>query len=148
MNKLNKIYCNYMKKKYPDWEDNEYNRGAVKFVWGVKSVDSASCMHASFYTYNCIAIYYDRKTKKYILDIAPSPNFLDDYCYDVKYLTKLLDYFTVFMTMNNYDTDYHFDNFGLEPEIFAEADSIMELYTMFRIFVEGYSAVYGGKEDA
>lgn len=137
----------FMKKKYPDWEDNEYNRGVLKFVWGIRSDVHKTDTEASFYTYNNIAIYFDRKAKKYILDVSPSPYHSENW-FDVKYLVELLEHFTVFMNSNQYNTNNRFDDFQLEPEVLTEADSVSQLYTMFRIFVEGYKAVYGGDSDA
>lgn len=143
----------FMKKKYPDWEDNEYNNGALKFIWGKRVLGRDN---ASFQTYNDIAIYYNRKTKKYILDPRFKTPYVNIYYgYGInyfketsRYLVETLEEFTAFMNDNGYDTNEPYSNFAYAPEILTEADSIEELYTMFRIFVEGYKAVYGGDSDA
>ena len=51
------------------------------------------------------------------------------------------------MEENNYDINKPYILSYKQPKIDMVADSIPELYTNFRIFVEGYNTVYGGKED-
>ena len=137
----------FMKKKYPDWEDNEYNNGALKFIWGVKSADCLSSDSANFYTMNDIQIIYDRKSKIYTLSVESIYQF-DSHQDEAEYFSKLLDYFTDFMKENNYDMDDPYYIFAWAPAIVTASSKISELYTMFRIFVEGYKAVYGGDSDA
>ena len=61
MNVHAKIFDRKMKKKYPDYEDNEYNYGYTKFIWGVKSWDDITSKDANLYTMNDLAIVYNRK---------------------------------------------------------------------------------------
>ena len=141
-----KIYCARMKRKYPDWEDNEYNCGDLKFIWGVKSYDDLSSAMPNFYTMNDIDIIYSRKSGLYSLGVETI------YAFDggqkqgeVKYLDGLLNEFTKFMVENNYKVDEPYMLLMAQPCTNCFAESIPELYTHFRIFVEGYRVIYGGK---
>lgn len=44
------------KKKYPDYIDDEYNCGNLKFIWGIKSYDDMSSSDANMWTMNDIDI--------------------------------------------------------------------------------------------
>jgi hypothetical protein len=46
---------------------------------------------------------------------------------------------------NNFDINKPFKFQWEQPKITLEAKTIPELYTQFRIFVEGYNIIYGGK---
>lgn len=135
-------HSRYMKHKYSDWEDNEYNCGEIKFIWGIKSYDCLVSGPANIYTMNDIDITYDRKTGLYELGVETVYMFDEDKIGEVKYLDGLLKAFTDFMTANRYSIDEPY-TFFMSPSINCEAESIPELYTQFRIFVEGYKAVYG-----
>lgn len=126
---------------YPDFEDNEYNCGSLKHIWGVTSWDDLSGKDACIYTMNDIDITYDRKTKKYMLGIETAYMFKDKSA-ECNYLRGLLDAFTKFMDDNNYLKNKEFFLFFNNPILQTTADSIEELYTNFRIFVEGYCKVY------
>lgn len=126
-------------------EDNERNNCELKFIWGIKSSDGFKC-DANLYTTNDIDICYDRKTKLYMLGIETAYTFKNKYD-EVQYLQELLDYFTEFMEHNNYNTNEPYDFWMCEPVILIESDSISELYTHFKIFVEGYKALYGNKME-
>ena len=63
------IYCktynikNYLqvrkyKRLYPDYVDDEYNCGSLKFIWGIKSWDDLTGKDASLFTMNDIDIIY------------------------------------------------------------------------------------------
>ena len=54
------------KKQYPDWEDNEYNCGPLKYIWGVQSDGQDA---TNFYQLTDLDIYYNRDTHKYMLGI-------------------------------------------------------------------------------
>ncbi len=143
-----KIYCAYMKSKYPDWEDNDYNCGDLKFIWGIKSGDDLSSVPANFYTMNDIDITYSRKTGLYSLGIETAYMFENSKQGEAEYLNDLLQKFTQFMLDNNYDIDEPHMLWMSMPVINDFAESISDLYTQFRIFVEGYKVVYGGEDDA
>lgn len=137
-----KIQDSIMKHKYPDWEDNEYNFDNLKFIWGIKSWDDLSSCDANLYTMNDIEILYDRDTKEYALDIETIYQFKDGKDGEVKYLDGLLNAFTKYMEENNLDMDEPFGFWNCQPNNFWRAKSIPELYTSFRLFVEGYKSLY------
>lgn len=129
------------KKKYPDYIDNEYNMGSLKFIWGVISGDNlSSAKTANIYTMNDIDIIYDRDTKLYSLGVETA------YCFENKnqecrYFRQLLNAFTKYMTDNNFkDCKYNF--FCSDCDINSDTETIEELYTKFKIFVEGYCKVF------
>jgi hypothetical protein len=126
------------KKTYPDWADDEYNCGPLKFIWGVMSDDNLCATVPSFYTMNDLDICYNRDTKKYLLGLETIYRF-DDAGYEIAYLEELLLAFTKYvkeqkLKVRNAD-------FGLYPfstgELFI-ADSIEQLYFNFKLFVHGY----------
>lgn len=131
-------------RKYPDYKADEYNCGELKFVWGVKSWDDLSEGNACMWTMNDIEIGYDRKTKEYSLSIETVYQFKDDNNGEVKYLDELLSAFTKYMEENNYCMDMPFDFWNCQSVDLWRAKSIPELYTSFRLFVEGYKSLYGG----
>lgn len=128
-------------KLYPDYVDDEYNCGALKFIWGVKPYDD---FKANLYTMNDIDIVYDRDIKRYYLGIETSymfdKNRKENEC---KYLKHLLKMFTKFMDDNGYSKDYDICLFMNDISINMSAESIEELYANFRIYVEGYCNFYG-----
>lgn len=138
----NKIYATYMKCRFPNWEDNEYNCGNLKFVWGIKSYYDLSPTPCNFYTMNDIEITYSRKSKLYSLGIETSYMFDNGKSGEAEYLDGLLQQFTEFMRENNYKTDEPYSLWMEMPGINMFAESISELYTNFKLFVEGYKALY------
>ena len=139
-NRANKKYL----KKYPDYKVDEYNDGALKLIWGIKSYDDLSGADVNLYTMNDIDITYDRDNKTYSLGVETA------YCFNNKqdeceYLVQLLSAFTKFMNENNYNTEHPYFFFMHNPETIMKAESIEELYTNYRIFVEGYCSVYNYK---
>ena len=142
-----KSYCAKMKRKYPDWEDDEYNCGSLKFIWAVKSWDDLTGKDANINTMNDIEINYDRDTDEYVLSIETIYTFQNGQIGEAEYLDKLLSDFTKFMIQNDYNVDEPYDFYSANIIDTWRADSIPELYTQFRVFVEGYKAIYGGKKD-
>jgi hypothetical protein len=137
------LYVRKYKNLYPDWEDNEYNCGDAKHIWGVKSWDDLSGKDCNFYTMNDIDITYDRKTKQYSLGIETAYMFQDNIKKgECKYMRQLLDAFTKFMNDNGYSKEDNCRLFMSNPSIRTSAESIEELYTNFRIFVEGFCRLY------
>lgn len=131
-----------MKYKYPDWEDNEYNCENLKFIWGIKSWDDLCDCGANFHTMNDIEIAYDRDTKEYALGIETVYQFKDGKDDEAKYLDALLNAFTKYMKKNKLNMDEPFDFWNCQSNNFWRAKSIPELYTSFRLFVEGYKLLY------
>lgn len=129
---------------YSDYEDNEYNIGQLKHIWGIKSWDdlSGKDSSANLYTMNKIDITYDRKSKLYMLGIETA------YMFEKKedesiYLIELLNAFTKYMDDNKYSKEFDRFLFMSSPSINTSAESIEELYINFKIFVDGYCSVYG-----
>lgn len=128
---------------YNDYtEDDEYNCGTLKHIWGIKSYDDLSKSNACLYTMNDIDITYDRKSKLYMLRIETAYLF-DDKKHECEYLRRLLSEFTTFMNEKEYSKETKFALSFNTPSIYTSAESIEELYTNFRIFVEGFCAIYG-----
>ena len=140
-------HARYMKHKYIDWEDNEYNCGDIKFIWGIKSYDCLVSGPANIYTMNDIDITYSRKTGLYSLGLETAYLFEEGKVGEVKYLDNLLNEFTKFMNENGYNTNEPYTFFLCSPIVERFAKTIPELYTQFRIFVEGYRAVYGSEVE-
>lgn len=132
------------KKLYPNYEENQYNCGSIKHIWGITSWDDLSGKNASLYSMNDIDITFDRDTKEYMLGIETAyifnGNVKEGEC---KYLRQLLDAFTKYMDDNNFSKDNCIGLFFNSPSISTRAESIEELYSNFRIFVEGYCKVCG-----
>ena len=130
------------KKLYPDYEDNDYNMGSLKYIWGVKSWDDLTGKESNLYTMNDIDITYDRETKEYMLGIETAYIFKNKES-ECKYLRQLLDAFTKFMDDKNYSKDYNVNLFMINPANRNNAESIEELYINFKVFVEGFCKIYG-----
>ena len=140
--KCYRIYDYFMICKYPDFCYDDYNAGVIQFIWGVKSVDDlTNCRETNLHTMNDIDITYNRKTKTYSLGIETAYLF-ENKKEEVDYLNSLLDLFTKFMIQHNYNQNEGYDLWMTNPNITLCAESIPELYTQFKIFVEGYKAVY------
>ena len=118
----------------------------LEFIWGIKSADDISGTEAGLYTLNDIDISYDKESKNYVLGIETAYVF-ENKREECKYLNRLLEYFTAFMEGKGYDKNYLFDFWMGEPTSKTVAKSIPELYTSFRLFVAGYNALYGKKEE-
>ena len=147
--KLYRIYYNIQyslevkkyKRIYPDYIDDEYNNGSLKFIWGITSWDDLTGKDASLFTMNDIDIIYDRDTKLYNLSIETiymfEGNKDEEEC---KYLRHLLDKFSKYM--DNSKLSKNCKTYLAMYDCFS-AKSIEELYFKFRVFVEGYCKVCG-----
>jgi hypothetical protein len=136
---------NKIRKQCDECVGDEYHTGGFDFIWGVTSWDNLVGSTANFYTMNDIEICYNRESEMYSLDIETAYHFRDKAA-EISYLEDLLKYFTEFMHQNDYDTDEEYVLDFSQLNI-TEANSIPELYTNFRLFVEGYKALYGGNRD-
>jgi hypothetical protein len=134
-----------MRCKYPDWEDDVYNWGSLKFIWGVKSYDDLTSADACLYTMNDIDICYDRDKNEYMLGVETAYCFKDS-ADAIKYLERLLEKFTEFMVSHNYPTNQLYMLWMSRPIICDTAKSIPELYTNFKFFVKGYKAMCGDEK--
>ena len=127
----------YIKEMDKEYGDYTLETDDFKFIWGIKSYDDLSCADACLYTMNDIDIIYDKKKKEYILGIETAYLFktYDDEC---KYLCDCLKAFTKYMDDNGLNKNEPFRLFMSNPCTSMIANSIEELYTNFKIFVNGY----------
>lgn len=125
-------------------EINEYDDGDNKFIWGVKSTDDLSMTPACLYTMNDIDIVYSREKKRYVLGIETAYWFVDKLG-EVKYLSSLLEAFTRYMNGHGLSTNDTYKFWMSQPSKLFEGETIPELYTNFRIFVEGYKTLYANE---
>lgn len=123
-----------------------YRIDNTQFIWGIKSADDFTSIEPNLHTMNDLEITYDYNTKLYFLSIESVYRFKDGKTGEVTYLNYLLKEFTKYMQENNLDINTPYD-FWVGGQILLRGETIPELYTQFRIFVEGYNAVYGGKEN-
>ena len=130
------------KRNYPDFkEETEYDNGEYKFIWGVKSLDNLCQAPACLHTMNDIDIIYSREKKRYILSVETAYWFETQEGV-IEYLQSLLKHFTKFMDEQGYDKNAEYRFWMSQPSLLLEEESIPELYTNFKIFVEGYTKVY------
>lgn len=130
-------YCQTMDKKYGDYalENDDF-----KFIWGIKSWDDLSGSDCNMETMNDIDITYNKKTKKYILGIETAYMF-DSKEGECQYLKDCLNAFTKYMNTNDIRIEEPFMLFMSNPCTHMSAKTIEELYTYFRIFVEGFCKI-------
>lgn len=130
-------YYKEMDSKYGDCalEDDD-----MKFIWGVKSWDDLTGHDANMMTMNDIDIIYDKNSKQYLLGIETAYCF-KNYESECEYLKECLNAFTKYMNDNNLDTNKHFELFMANVSTEIKADNIEELYTNFKIFVNGYCSL-------
>lgn len=123
----------------------------INFIWGVKSLFDVSGkdVPASFDTDNDLVLYYNSKLKLYFLDIdlENSSKVVDDSTQHIAFLERLFDEFTKYMDENNLDKNQPFDLTALTASMFLQAESIEVLYTHFRLFIEGYEALYKNAKE-
>ena len=127
-------YIEDMDKKYGN---SSLENDDIKFIWGVTSFDDLSGKDACFYTMNDIDITYDKKKKEYMLGIETAYCF-ETHVAECEYLQDCLKAFTKYMDDNRLDKNKPFRLFFYNPCTSMVADSIEELYTNFKIFVDGF----------
>lgn len=128
-------------KKYPDYVNDEYNCGSLKFIWGVKSYGDMSTSEPNMYTMNDIDICYNRDTNQYLLDIE-TVYWFEDINAECEYYLKLLHMFTEYMIQNGLSTEPDYCSWCANLDMTFSADSIEELYTRFQIVVIGFCKVH------
>lgn len=116
---------------------NNYEDESMKFIWGIKSWDDLSSASACLYTMNDIDIVYDKKREVYMLGVETAYLF-ESYADECEYLRKCLDAFTKYMDDNRLEKNRPYILFMSNPCTSMEAETIEELYTNFKIFVDGY----------
>lgn len=127
-------YAEKMDKKYGNYalETDDY-----EFIWGVKSWDDLSGADACMFTMNDIDITYDKQKKTYMLGIETAYMF-DSYKDECNYLKDCLNAFTKYMDDNGLNKNEPYGLFMSSPCTSMEAETIEELYTDFKIFVDGF----------
>lgn len=130
-------YAEEMDKKYGNYalETDDY-----KFIWGVKSWDDLSGADACMFTMNDIDIIYDKQKKMYMLGIETAYMF-DSYEAECDYLKDCLNAFTKYMDDNKLRKDKSYRLFMSNPCTSMAAETIEDLYTNFKIFVNGYCSL-------
>lgn len=136
MTLLNKLTRKIFNKNNKQTNDEIYDYDNLKFIWGVIAQDDLSdSKKATLNTLNDIDITYNTNSKKYSIDIETIYRFKShkDECL---YLRNLLKSFTEYMNRQGFSASYTCDLSCLYN--LTNADSIEELYTKFRIFVNGF----------
>ena len=134
-----------LKTKYWMWKFNrivEENNKNVEFIWGIKSYDDVSDSVCNLYTMNDIDIIYDKRNKKYYLGIETIYYFENGIEGERQYIKKLFDKFTEWMKKQNYNVDKQlniYDVFTKDWNLRSGFDSIEELYTYFKLLVNGFT---------
>lgn len=131
------IYCKNLENKYGDI--NKEN-DELKFIWGIKSYDDLCRADCGFYTMNDIDIVYDKENGRYLLGVETAYCF-SNYEAECNYLKNLLECFTKYMDDNGFDKNRKLNLFMSQPCTDLKAKSIEELYTDFKIFVNGYCSL-------
>ena len=127
----------YNKEMDEKYGDCTLETDDIKFMWGVKSFDDLSSSNACLYTMNDIDLTYDKQKREYMLGIETAYMF-DSYDDECKYLSDCLKAFTKYMDDNGLNKNEPFRLFMNNPCTNMVANSIEELYTNFKIFVNGY----------
>ena len=127
----------YIKEMDKEYGDYTLETDDLKFIWGVKSFDDLSSSNACLYTMNDIDLTYDKQKREYMLGIETAYMF-DSYDDECKYLSDCLKAFTKYMDDNGLNKNEPFRLFMNNPCTNMVANSIEELYTNFKIFVNGY----------
>lgn len=127
-------YIEQMDKKYGN---SLYETDELKFIWGVKNWFDLSGGDANLWTMNEIDITYDKEKQKYMLGVETAYVF-SSYADECNYLRDCLEAFTKYMDDNGLKKNEPYTLFMSDLSINLEADTIEELYTNFKIFVDGF----------
>lgn len=145
LDKINdfKTKIEYRKEnKYLEEMDKKYGNCALetddyKFIWGVKSWDDLTGADACLYTMNDIDITYDKEKNIYMLGVETAYLF-KTYGDECQYLKDCLNAFTKYMDDNGLSKNEPYRLWMSNPCTSMEAKTIEELYTNFKIFVNGF----------
>lgn len=132
--------------KYAEEMDKKYGNCALetddyKFIWGVKSWDDLSGAEACMYTMNDVDIVYDKKKKLYMLGVETAYMF-ETHADECEYLKDCLKAFTKYMDDNGLNKNEPYRLLMSNPCTSMEAGTIEELYTNFKIFVNGCCSLW------
>ena len=131
-------YAKEMDKKYGDYLQETDD---LKFIWGIKSWDDLTGEEANLYTMNDIDIIYDKKEKMYILGVETIYLF-ENHNSECEYLKDCLKAFTKYMDDSGLNKNEPYRLFMKNnPCTSTKAETIEELYTNFKIFVNGFCSL-------
>lgn len=122
---------------YPVDFDPYCEDASIKFIWGIKSWDDLSGADACLYTMNDIDITYDKEKNIYMLGVETAYLF-KTYGDECQYLKDCLNAFTKYMDDNGLSKNEPYRLWMSNPCTSMEAETIEELYTNFKIFVDGF----------
>ena len=135
-------FVKYMKKKYPDYIDDEYNFGRLKFIFGIPSqLQTEQGETPNIYTTNDACLYFDRATKQYNFDVETDYFFEDNYK-AAEHFKRILSEFSNFMDDNGLNKKYEANVFHRFLANTFIGDSIEEVYAAYKIFALGFYEAY------
>ncbi len=129
------------KKIYPDWQDDEFNLLDHKFIWGI-DLDHPE-QPTSFHSWNDAYVYFNRKDKFYYMEVDTTlfiAHYADEDSQavvrtELDRLLKIDEAFRIFLIENNLRMCAENLPFW---SLDLKAETLTELYTRFRILLEGY----------
>ena len=127
----------YTKKLDEKYGDSSLETDEYKFIWGIKSYDDLSNHDVCLHTMNDIDIIYDKTKKEYMLGVETAYVF-ENYAAKCEYLKDCLRAFTKYMDDNNLDKNKPYELFMSNACTDMTAETIEDLYTNFKIFVDGF----------
>ena len=127
----------YYKEMDEKYGDCSLENDDTKFIWGVKSWDDLTGVDACLYSMNDIDVTYDKKNKVYMLGIETAYMF-ETHSAECEYLKNCLNAFTQYMDINGLKKNEPYMLFMSNPCTSMTAETIEELYTNFKIFVDGF----------
>ena len=114
-----------------------YEDDNMRFIWGVKSWDDLTGADACLHTMNDIDIIYDKNAKVYMLGVETAYLF-KTYGDECAYLRNCLNAFAKYMDDNGLSKNEPYRLWMSNPCTSMKAETIEELYTNFKIFVDGF----------
>lgn len=128
--------------EFDDYENDydPYENEMIKFIWGVKSWDDLTGADACLFTMNDIDIVYDKNAEIYMLGVETAYVF-ETYGDKCRYLQDCLKAFTKYMDDNGLNKNEPYRLWMKNPCTNMEAETIEELYTNFKIFVNGFCSL-------
>ena len=140
------VRLHYIKEAFKDFIHNikycqmdEKNIYPLMHIWG-------NSPNSNLETLDDISIIYNVKENMYYLCIETAFLIPDQEGWG-EYLKYTLQEFTKFMEANGLDTDYPKALFMTHPSIELKAETIEELYTNYRLFVNAFCNTYGVEID-
>jgi hypothetical protein len=131
--------------KYKRWiylQELKRLSDTYEFVWGIESLDIPSPYYDCIPELYDICIRFNKKLKKYILNIGTNIKY-DNKSGEKKYIKFLFDKLTEWMFLQGYNTDkelHMYDVFTKGYNAHTEFDSIEDLYSTFKILVNGFAS--------